>query len=302
MGGTSMNMGVDSDKQLGFHRASTFVAVERRRWFALLGLPDSRESIMLRIRDEQVLSLRKSLTADIEDELVDDVKHYFEERITFLGDAQTHAAVRHGIERAAHYGFTSLRGWALYVTLSFVLGSHFDKNPLYPWVHKNLVTDRDLDEKTRTHRFYNALRRYSRATRDEAGVYNEPILYYPETSLPAYSSDQTVEQYLVTQLEALAQAHFNEAGEDRVRELVRLAIERAAARGIMSAAGLSIYVPLTFLLGVGFDEDPQFPWAIEASIRRETDGPDSVAWRLHEGAIMFRRHCLKFVSVPKDAS
>jgi hypothetical protein len=89
----------------------------------------------------------------VEDELFTDVKRFFKERHAFLGDAQTRVAVRHGIERANSYGFTSLRGFALYVTLAFVLGSHFDRNPLYPWVRKNLVDDRDLDEKTRTHRF-----------------------------------------------------------------------------------------------------------------------------------------------------
>jgi len=208
---------------------------------------------MLRIRDEQVQSLRKSLTQDVEDELFEDVKRYFQERHTALGDAQTRVAVRHGMERAAHYGFTSLRGLALYVTLAFVLGSHFDKNPLYPWAQKNLVTDRDLVETTRTHRFYNALRRYARSTRDETGIYNEPILRYPEEPLPPYTSDKTVEEYLIEQLRAIAPMFFDEAGEEFVGQLVRLAVQRASERKILSAAGLSIYVPLTFLFGVDFD-------------------------------------------------
>lgn len=250
---------------------------------------------MLRIRDEQVLTLRKSLTEDVEDELFEDVKRFFKERHSSLGEAQTRVAVRHGMARAASYGFTSLRGLALYVTLSFVLGSHFDKNPLYPWAYKNLVDDRELAETTRTHRFYNALRRYARSTRDESGIYNEPILRYPETSLPTYTTDKTVEQYLIEQLRAIAPAHFDEAGEPLVEDLVRLAIERAATCGILSVAGLSIYVPLAFLLGVGFDEDPQFPWAIEARTRRDDDGSESVAWRLHAGALVFRRHCLTFL-------
>lgn len=255
---------------------------------------------MLRIRDEQVLTLRKSLTEDVEDELFDDVKRYFKERHSYLGDAQTRIAVRHGMQRASYYGFTSLRGLALYVTLSFVLGSHFDKNPLYPWVHKNLVDDRDLIETTRTHRFYNALRRYLRAARDESGIYNEPIVHYAKT--PRHSgprADATfVENQLVEQLRTIALAQFTEAGEDRVRTLVRVAIERAGARGIMTMAGLSVYVPLTFLLGVGFDEDPQFPWAIEACFHRENDAPENAAIRLHEAALGFRRHCLTFITEP----
>lgn len=257
---------------------------------------------MLRIRDEQMQSMRKSLTEDVEDELFEDVKRYFKERHSAIGDAQTRVAVRHGMERANHYGFTSLRGLALYVTLAFVLGSHFDKNPLYPWAQKNLVEDRDLVETTRSHRFYNALRRYARSTRDETGIYNEPILRYPETPLPPYSSDKTVEAYLIEQLRAIAPMQFEEAGEGLVEELVRVAMERAAERKILSAAGLSIYVPLTFLLGVGFDEDPQFPWAIEARGLRDDDGPESVALRMHTGAIAFRHHCLKFLPESEEPS
>jgi hypothetical protein len=254
---------------------------------------------MLRIRDEQMQSLRKSLTEDVEDELFEDVKRYFKERHTAVGDAQTRVAVRHGMERAAHYGFSSLRGLALYVTLAFVLGSHFDKNPLYPWAQKNLVDDRELVETTRSHRFYNALRRYARSTRDETGIYNEPILRYPETPLPPYTSDKTVEAYLLEQLREIAPMQFEEAGEALVDELVRMAMDRAAERGIRSAGGLSIYVSLTFLLGVGFDEDPQFPWAIEARSSRADDGPESVALRLHAGAIAFRRHCETFLPQPE---
>jgi hypothetical protein len=253
---------------------------------------------MLRIRDEQVHSLRKSLTQDVEDELFEDVKRYFKERHTYVGDAQTRAAVQHGVERAAHYGFSSLRGWALYVTLAFTLGSHFDKNPLYPWARQNLVDDRDLIETTRTHRFYNLLRRHVRSTRDETGIYNEPILRYPEASLPPYTTTRKVEAYLIEQLDVMAPAHFAEAGENLVAELVGMAVEHAAKRGILSAAGLSIYVPLTFLLGVGFDDDPQFPWAIEARGPRDDHGPESVALRLHAGAIAFRRHCLTFLPQP----
>jgi len=257
---------------------------------------------MLRIRDEQVLSLRKSLKEDVEDELFEDVKRYFKERYSYLGDAQTRAAVRHGMERAAHHDFTSLRGVALYVTLTFVVGGHFDQNPLYPWAQKNLIEDRNLVETTRTHRFYNALRRYARSVRDETGTYNEPILRYPEASLPPYSSKQTVEEYLVEQIRAIAPMHFDEAGEGLVDDLVHLAMERARTIGILSASGLAIYVPLSFLLGIGFDEDPQFPWASEARIPRPDDGPESIAMRLHTAAIAFRNHCVTFLPPPDLSS
>lgn len=262
----------------------------------------AEDARMLRIRDEQVQSLRKSLKEDVEDELFEDVKQYFKERYSYLGEAQTRAAVRHGMERAAHYDFSSLRGLALYVTLSFVLGSHFDQNPLYPWARKNLVDDRLVVETTRTHRFYNALRRYARSVRDETGTYNEGILRYPEAPLPPYSSKQTVEEYLVEQIRLIAPMHFDEAGEGLVEELVMMAVERAGKMGIMSASGLSIYVPLSFLLGIGFDDDPQFPWASDARIPRPDDGPESIALRLHAGAIAFRNHCVTFLPPPDLSS
>jgi hypothetical protein len=254
---------------------------------------------MLRIRDEQVHALRDSLTSAVEDELFADVKKFFEERHTYLGDGPTRAAVRYGIERAGGHGFRSKRGLALYVTLMFVLGSHFDENPLYPWVQKNLFADREVDEYTRSHRFYNALRRYLRATRDESGVYLEPIVYFPGTPPQPSShalSGAALEEHLVALLRTIAPAHFEVAGEDRVRALVRDGVERARAHGLTTAAGLSIYVPLTFLLGTGFDKDLQFPWAAEALKTREGEDPETAAMRLREAALAFRLHASTFAA------
>jgi hypothetical protein len=147
---------------------------------------------------------------------------------------------------------------------------------------------------------YNALRRYLRAARDDSGIYNEPILHYAEAlnGVQTQATGAFVEDRLVEQFRTIALPQFDEAGEDRVRELIRVAIERAGERGIMTSAALSIYVPLTFLLGVRFDEDPQFPWAIEACAKREGDAPENAAIRLHQGALDFRRHCLTFITQP----
>jgi len=248
---------------------------------------------MLRIRDEQVQVLRESLTENLEDELFADVKKFFEERYTFLGEARTRAAIRNGIKGAAGYGLTSKRGVAQYVTFMFLTGSHFGENPLYPWARKILVADRHVDEATRAHRLYNGIRRYIRAVRNEQRQFVESILLFPETPLPSSShtlTGATVEEHLVELLETIAPAHFNNAGEENVRALVRLGVESAARYRITTSEGLSIYVSLMFLLGTGFDRDPQFPWAAEALAPRAEDDFDSAALRLREAALIFRRH------------
>jgi hypothetical protein len=49
-------------------------------------------------------------------------------------------------------------------------------------------------------------------------------------------------------------------GEPQIRQLVRHGILRAKQRGCRSQEDVSLWVSLSFMLGVLFDDDPQLPW------------------------------------------
>lgn len=250
----------------------------------------------MRIRKDQVLAFRDPLTQAFETELLGDISTYFPERHTFLGDAHTRATIRLGIDSSRAHGLQIRRGMAMYVTLMFIVGSYFGDNPLYPWARKILVDDRGVDEATRAHRFYNRLRRYLATVRDEDKKYIEPIVLFPEEPLLTTSSQAldgaALEEALLERLKAIAPAHVSAAGDESTRALIRLGVERAAKYRITSAEGLSMFVGLTFLLGLGFDQDPQFPWAAEALSPRADDDVESAVLRLRDAALTFRRHTL----------
>ena len=52
-------------------------------------------------------------------------------------------------------------------------------------------------------------------------------------------------------------------GEDCVNGLIQLGVESAKRYEITGERGLAVYIGLMFILGSGFDNDPQFPWAAE---------------------------------------
>lgn len=249
----------------------------------------------MRIRQAQIPAIRESLLRAFETELLGDICTYFPERHAFIGEAPTRATIRLGIESAAAHGLHIKRAIAMYVTLMFVVGSHFGESPLYPWARKILFHDRGVTEVTRSHRLYNALRRYIRAVRDENKKYVEPILLFPEAPLLAGSHTLTgaaLEERLLERFKAIAPTHVGAAGDGNVRALIRLGAERAARHSIASAEGLSIYVGLTFLLGIDFDRDPQFPWAAEALSPRGDNDFEGAALRLRDAALTFRQHTL----------
>ena len=57
--------------------------------------------------------------------------------------------------------------------------------------------------------------------------------------------------------------HAELCGEEAVRKVVRIGLERAQEYGIAKEGGLQLYIDLMFLLGSSFDTDPQLPWAAE---------------------------------------
>jgi hypothetical protein len=55
------------------------------------------------------------------------------EKYKALGDGALRALVRSGYEAAKYHGVTTESGMMNYLALAFVLGSGFDRDPLYPW-------------------------------------------------------------------------------------------------------------------------------------------------------------------------
>ena len=66
---------------------------------------------------------------------------------------------------------------------------------------------------------------------------------------------------LVRHLRDFDPKHTKVLGEDGVRQVIRLGMERAAKYGLTNRGPIRLYIELMFLFGSDFDTDPWLPWA-----------------------------------------
>ena len=71
------------------------------------------------------------------------------------------------------------------------------------------------------------------------------------------------EQELVEHLKSFEPALCQAAGDDGVRQAVRLGISRARGYGFTTRGAICFYLELMFVCGSNFDTDPQLYWASE---------------------------------------
>ncbi len=69
------------------------------------------------------------------------------------------------------------------------------------------------------------------------------------------------EDSLVPHLRKFAPELSEALGEERLRDVIRLGIERSGKYGFNQRGSVRLYVELMFLFGSDYDTDPQYPWA-----------------------------------------
>lgn len=67
------------------------------------------------------------------------------EKYRALGAESLHDLVRHGYQSAKRYGLSDEHGLMNYIALAFILGSGFDRDPLYPWAAAVLSSPAAVD-------------------------------------------------------------------------------------------------------------------------------------------------------------
>ena len=74
---------------------------------------------------------------------------------------------------------------------------------------------------------------------------------------------RSFEDEMVKHIKQFAIKHSEIIGDQGVREVVRMGIERAKKHGLTNRGPVRFYIELMFMLGSDFDTDPQYPWAGE---------------------------------------
>lgn len=245
---------------------------------------------MLRIRKEQNEELGKIALKRFEDSMVEHIKEFFPKYYEIHEEPLIRKVILYAIDRTESYGLVTERDVCLYINLVFLLGSNFDIDPQLPWAAAILNDETITDSVVRIDSLYDKAMQYlDRA----AGVENEylgiALLRIREISVEDFAQSPTPNAggIAAAQLQKIWPRKCQELSETALRRLIRDAIESAKPYNITTERGVVLYTTLMFLLGSGFDKDPQFPWATavlnDESIPDESTRVD----RLYKEAMAF---------------
>jgi hypothetical protein len=103
---------------------------------------------MLRIRTEQLESLRAPALDDFIDEMMLHVHEYFPKESMELGLEAVRERIEDGIKKAEGHGVTSPRGVCKYINMMMTFGPDFDRHPdTAPWV-RPILDDPEVPDGT----------------------------------------------------------------------------------------------------------------------------------------------------------
>lgn len=100
---------------------------------------------------------------------------------------------------------------------------------------------------------------------------------------------QSFEDEMVEHLAQFSPPLYKVVGEEQMRKVIQLGMNQAAQYGFTFRGPVRLYLELMLLFGSYFDTDPQYPWAAEILIDRETDSQMQRAERLYEKTMDYRQ-------------
>ncbi|MCY2987100.1 MAG: hypothetical protein NTY19_04430 [Planctomycetota bacterium] len=109
---------------------------------------------MLRIRAFDLATVPDSQGDQWIADVCEILKGFYPQKFEHQGAEATRVMIADGIVRAAEYGLQHPRGVFVFVTLMFMLGSGFDRDPLHPWASAVLQDASLADETDRALRMH----------------------------------------------------------------------------------------------------------------------------------------------------
>jgi hypothetical protein len=219
---------------------------------------------MLTIRDQQLLVLENLPRYEFETQVMRHLQRFYPREYWLAGDDQMRRFVGAGVDRAAHYGFSSRRAATLYVTLMVMLGSEFDEDPQIPWAKSELQEGDSSDPGSLIEALFDRSVDYlgQIAGEDNGRIARAMIRlrkhdFHAPVCLPGESLDDAIWALSVRLYPEKAECQ----GKEATTTLIRQAISGAESFGIKGENGLALYCLLAFMVGSGFHSDPMYWWA-----------------------------------------
>lgn len=219
---------------------------------------------MLKIRKEQDEELGKIALKRFEDSMVEHIKEFFPKYYEVHGESLIREIIQYAVQHAGNYDFVTERDVCLYINLVLLLGSNFDIDKQLFWAEEILKDENITSSATRIDRLYDkAMEYFDRVAGTENEFLGRALLRIREISIENFSqtpAENTID-VSVALLQEIWPRKCQELGETTLNNLIGEAVISAKVYNITSERGLVLYTWLMFMLGSGFDKDPQFPWA-----------------------------------------
>jgi hypothetical protein len=242
----------------------------------------------VQIRKEQMKAFEGAAVVNFEAHVAEKLKDRYPKQCAAMGQEAVKALVRLGRAQAEGHGFKTSRAIDAYIHLLPPLGAYFDRDPQAPWAAQILAKNDFKDEPARIEALRGRALEHLNQIAGPGGEHIKKALARLRAEKPegfARSGMQQFEAYMLRRLEALYPEKAAAVGDAALRAILHGAIDAARKYGLTNEAGVSLLTVLMFLLGAGFDTDPQFPWA--AAVLSDKGEPPAKARKLHEAALAY---------------
>ena len=219
---------------------------------------------MLAISATQMELLRQAAVEAFVSRTLHHVEAHFSTHRQIIGEAQMRAVIRLAVERAGRHGFTTERDVSLYLNLMLLLGSAFDADAQLPWAAQ-ILSDAELtDPQERIDRLYDAavdyLEKVAGARNEHPEPARERMVAAIQRKVPAVPASD-FGNLALSVLRWICPRKFEVAGGGAIRVFARQSLQAAQVYGVLSHDSALLYLAMAYMLGGGFDRDPQYPWA-----------------------------------------
>lgn len=226
---------------------------------------------MLKIRSEQFEVFERAALRSFEDRMVEHLRGFAPSHFKILSEEEIRACVREGMKRAPSHGLTSERSIRIYVQTMFMLGSKFDTDPQYPWAAE-ILGEAETPEEERCDRLHDKSWEYAAQVAEDYRDFDPEAehsrfmrelldLRHESKETLALSELSRFSGRTLARLQSLFPHKCEYVGELSLRRLIQRGVQMARGHSITTERGTLLFIMLMFVLGGGFDTDPQLPWA-----------------------------------------
>lgn len=247
---------------------------------------------MLLIEQSQVDALKQTLSARFELQMLEHVQTYFPNHCRIAGNQAIKQLVTHGMVQAQSYGFVTQRDCCLYLTSMFMLGTHFDVDPMYPWVTAYMDPESSDQHSDRACELADKSLAFLQSYAGKERRYiNKCMLYLhakPNNLVLTFKHElHAYEAQIVQHLKDVFPNKVAIIGEHEISQLISNGLLMATKYGISESIGQSLLTTMMLLLGSSIDNDPFIPWVKEILNDKSIDSQSVRVSTLQDRCIYF---------------